>query len=292
VLRLLQPSAAVALARPASGVPQLAQRRHSFRWHEPPHPMAQRRLQLADGSHTFRSPAAGSLHDLASHHVVQSRVIFPGAGYLEMARAACAAVAGSGPGAALRGIFFLQPLEAERSGLQIECAIAAQTFEVRSGLPSSGDVLQDAETNCTGEAGPAKASPAPQRVGHAAVHGLCTRAVQAEAMYGGFDQVGLQYGPEYRTLLQVWSGGAQGIARLRTRVARQGTQVHPADLDDALCLGVIVSDSSDSQARLPFAVDEARLHAAAGVLWAVRATPAHLQSSPDVTVRHADSTAL
>ena len=173
-----------------------------------------------------------------------------------MARAACAAAAGSGPGAALRDIFFLQPLEAERSGLQIECAIAAQTFEVRSGVPSDGGVLKDAESNCTGEAGPAKASRALQRVGHAAVHGLCTRAVQAEAMYGGFDQVGLQYGPEYRTLRQVWSGRAQGIARLRTRVARQGTQVHPADLDDALCLGVIVSDSSDGQARLPFAVGE------------------------------------
>ena len=123
---------------PASGVPHLAQRRHSFRWHEPPHPMAQCRLQPADGSHTFRSPAAGSLHALVSHHVVQSRVIFPGAGYLEMARAACAAVAGSGPGAVLRGIFFLQPLEAERSGLQIECAIAAETFKVRSGVPSDG----------------------------------------------------------------------------------------------------------------------------------------------------------
>ncbi|MGA1104825.1 MAG: hypothetical protein ACO3T7_14470, partial [Pseudomonadales bacterium] len=33
----------------------------------------------------FRSPTIGALHALVADHVVQGRVIFPGAGYLEVA---------------------------------------------------------------------------------------------------------------------------------------------------------------------------------------------------------------
>ena len=57
----------------------------------------QRRLPSSDGATLFRSPAAGALHALVADHIVQGRVLFPGAGYLEMARAAVA----SGGGGAL-----------------------------------------------------------------------------------------------------------------------------------------------------------------------------------------------
>ena len=82
--------------------------------------------------------------------------------------------------------------------------------------------------------------------------------------------MGLQYGPGYRTLEQAWGGNdGAAVARLRVRSARQGTQVHPADLDDALCLSAIVSSSSTNETRLPFAVDAALLQGAPGQLWAV-----------------------
>ena len=66
---------------------------------------------------TYRTPAAGALLALVADHVVQGRVVFPGAGYLEMARAACPCVAasgGAGGGAVLSRAFFLFLLE--RSG--------------------------------------------------------------------------------------------------------------------------------------------------------------------------------
>ena len=83
--------------------PSLTFRRRAFLWRNAPHPFAQRTVPSSDGgSMIFRSPAAASFIHLIEHHVAQGRVIFPGAGYLEMARAAGAA--------ALRGVYFLLPL--------------------------------------------------------------------------------------------------------------------------------------------------------------------------------------
>ena len=58
----------------------------------------------------------------------------------------------------------------------------------------------------------------------------------------------------------------------QVEVSREGTQVHPADLDDALCTSAIISSSGsgDSEARLPFAIDGALLQGVPGNLWAVR----------------------
>ena len=91
-------------------------------------------------------------------------------------------------------------------------------------------------------------------------------------MYDACDSIGLQYGPGYRTLTHTWaSGGVVASARLRTRLVRRGAQVHPADLDDALCVGGLASsDSEDGETRLPFAVEDAQLRGVIGKLWAVR----------------------
>ena len=68
---------------------------------------------------------------------MQGRVIFPGAGYLEVARAALTT------GVALRDIFFLQPLDVEAPGLFVECVVANGLFEVRS-------CGEDAVSGCNG----------------------------------------------------------------------------------------------------------------------------------------------
>ena len=97
-------------------------------------------------------------------------------------------------------------------------------------------------------------------------------AVDVSAVYAGFDAAGLQYGPGYRTLAQAWGGASTAAAaRLRTRTSQHGTQVHPADLDDALCVSALASGGgSAGKTRLPFAVDGALLQGAPGALWAVR----------------------
>ena len=111
---------------------------------------------------------------------------------------------------------------------------------------------------------------------------LCPRTAEVDALYDMFHSIGLEYGPGYRTLSHLWGGRDNAAAaRLRVRTQLQGTQVHPADLDDALCLSALTSGGDgSSETRLPFAVDDALLRGAAGKLWAVRYKPARPWPQP------------
>ena len=244
-------------------------RRHAFPWREAsafpwlhlPHPCVQHRLSVSGSSDYFRSSAAGCLLALVADHIVQGRVIFPGAGYLEVARAALTT------GVALRDIFFLQPLDVEAPGLFVECVVANGLFEVRS---CGEDAVMDATVHCTGAIATTSGG---LRVDNALAHApCCVHGAHVGALYDSFDAAGLQYGPGYRTVTHAWGGTDGASARLCSRSSREGTQVHPADLDDALCTSAIISSSGsgDSEARLPFAIDGALLQGVPGDLWAVR----------------------
>ena len=207
------------------------------------------------------------MHAVVANHIVQGRIIFPGAGYLEMARAAAKAP--------LRGVHFLQPLGVEVQGVLVECAVVDGRFEIRS---SQDEDFADATIHCSGTLGAngewTRVVPASMRV--------CSHAAHVGALYEGFAAVGLQYGPRYRTLSQAWGSTSGAMARLRARSTQEGTAVHPADLDDALCASALIASSGKggSETRLPFAVDDAHLQGASGELWAVRVsgcTPAHLR---------------
>ena len=100
---------------------------------------------------------------------------------------------------------------------------------------------------------------------------LCTRSAHMEQTYDDYYRCGLQYGPSYRTLAIGWGGAsATSVARLRARQKLEGTQVHPADLDDACCTSGAIVIGRGSETRLPFAVDDVQLQGAPGKLWAVR----------------------
>ena len=151
--------------------------------------------------------------------------------------------------------------------LLLDCAIGDGRFDVRS---RDAAALEDVQMHCSGALVVAndsgqRASPASTR-GHS-----CAHAAHVCSLYDGFSIVGLQYGPGYRTLACVWGGASDALARLRARATREGTAVHPADLDDALCTGAAIASSGSGEARLPFAVDDALLRGTPGApSWAVR----------------------
>ena len=245
-----------AAAQTAGVVSPLVYRHRAFPWCDPPHPFVQRVILSSDGTTLFQSPVAGALRSLVADHVVQGRVIFPGTGYLEVARAAGAT--------ALHGTFFLQPLAAETTGLLVECAVSNGRFEVRT---SECETFEDATVHCSGAM--TTDNEGWQRVDHALLRTI-SRPADVAVLYDGFDAVGLQYGPGYRTLVNAWGGASNALARLRSRSTHEGTQVHPADLDDALCTSAAMALSGGGETRLPFALDDAVLHGAPGELWSVR----------------------
>jgi len=248
----------------------LEYRRQAFPWVDPPHPFAQREVWISDETYALRSPAEGALHAMVADHVVHGGVVFPGTGYLELARAA--ATGRTAP----HSVYFLQPLAVETPGLVIDCTVGNGRFEVRSA--ESEDGLADGATvHCSGKLVAAKR---PQRIDQALAR-LCAHASSVDGLYDSFETKKLQYGPSFRTLTQAWAGTASAAARLQKRTAYGGTVVHPADLDDTLCTGALTSSSADGNVtRLPFAVDDALLVAARGALWAVRCACDRRTKSP------------
>lgn len=254
-------------------IPPSMYRRHTLPWCDPPHPFVQHCLTSGERSliwplifHEglalepkviFRSRAAGSLHALVAGHVLQGRIIFPGAGYLEMMRAA-----GS---VSLHTVDFLKPLAVESPGLLVESAVFESHTEVRSRTPSSTGIVT--MLHCSGVVATGSTW---RNLDHSWLH-IPTRAADVVALFDGFNAVGLQYGPTYRTLVQAWGGTRGASACLRPRSTQEGTQVHPADLDDALCTAAASASEGGRYLRLPFAVDDALLQGAPGEMWAVSA---------------------
>jgi acyl transferase domain-containing protein len=254
--------------------------RHDFVACDSVHPFIQW-CHSSNQTVSFASSVAGVLYMLVADHVVQGRVIFPGVGYLEMGRAASHSL--SRPSIRLQDIFYLQPLATERAGMRVACVCTDNRFEVHSYDSVESD---DASVHCSGVFA-SGAHHSWQHCDHALLRAcLLARASDAATLYDGYNAVGLQYGPGYRTLTQVWPSGRCGAARLRVRLTLQGTQVHPADLDDATCLGAVLAQrSGGSEARLPFAVDVAELMSGtARALRAVRASHSLTTTAPHISI--------
>ena len=230
----------------------LAYRQRAYPWRHTPHPFAEHRAVASGQRTSFRSNAAHIL-ELVAHHVVKQRVVLPAAGYLEMARAAADA---SDAASTLRGVVFLKPLFVETVGLLVECALADGRFEV---CGSTDGAVADSTLHCSGALA---ARDGWLRIEHESVRGSCPRTVHVGMLYDGFQAIHLEYGPGYRTLVKAWSGVSNAGAQLRVRSTREGTQVHPADLDDAICLSMLCSPRTEvcSEARLTFSVEKASLH--------------------------------
>ncbi|KOO53619.1 type i fatty acid, partial [Chrysochromulina tobinii] len=157
-------------------VPQLAFRRSAFTWRESAHPFIQQRIASSQEGVLFRSPLVGAVHALVADHVVQGRVIFPGAGYLELARAA----SGS---SALQAVFFLQPLALESAGSYIECSVTAGSFEIRTGS------MLEIAVHCTGSFASSGVPAGVSRMSLAALHShVGSRVVDVGALYDAFDK--------------------------------------------------------------------------------------------------------
>ena len=265
-------------------------KRRPLAWRDPVHPLLQRRLPATPPALAlFHSPVAGALRSLAAEHIVRSHIVFPGAAYLEMARAASSAFAPAPAGVALREIFFLRPLElpADAPGPEaaawVECALLeGGGFEVRSGVEGAASDEYSA-THCMGTHG-AAAADGWRDVDEAALKRHCVKAADTAAFYASFYDGGLQYGPAYRRVEELWvsESGAEATARLRRRTDLQQTLVHPADLDGALQSTKVLASGEDveGQIRLPFSVDAALMRGPAqGSLWVVRA-PAGSTAAP------------
>ena len=240
--------------------------RTTFPWFEVSHPFLQVALPSTDPNHparAFVSRMHGNLRSLVADHVVQDRIIFPAAGYLEMAHATSLA---SKMPSKLNGVFFLLPLSlsdaAEDALVTIEIT-PQMNFQV-----SSIGISGDAEVHCSGNLLPTVQTE--EMLSFAGVRERCTDTIQVSTFYSSLHMSGLSYGPKFRLIDSIWAAPEKlpRLAVLSPRKSHQGMNTHPADLDAALQLSVANLDAADSKARLPFAVDDVHFQPCTGSLWA------------------------
>lgn len=203
-----------------------------------------------------------------SDHRVAGRPILPGVAYLEMARAAVAQVTGR-PTPQLRNVAWLRPLTGE-GPVQVSIALRPAgedrvTFEILSGedvLHCQGlAVLEDAGLDGFHDLDALRAT-------------LDGEELDGEDCYLRFATLGLDYGPQFRTLRRVWTGPGQALAQLEVadpqELAPYG--LHPGLMDGALQASLALRLTADGEPglSLPFALGtlEAR-HACAAAMWAV-----------------------
>ena len=231
---------------PGTGIGHVHVRRRTFVWRAPPHPLLWRRcLPTASDEDVFETTfeRGGAAHALVADHVVHGRVVFPGAAYLEMAR-------GATHEPQLHDVVFLQPLFVEEPHVRLRCTARA---DGRIDFENGGCVHGVLRSSRHG----------PPLHGTALVVAAASRLRDVAQLYERFHATGLQYGPQYRRLRAVWAmaDGGEGVGQLRRRTDLAGTAVHPADMDDAMCVSGAIHPPNEL--GVPAAIDLACLAGAA-----------------------------
>ncbi|PCG85174.1 non-ribosomal peptide synthetase [Streptomyces sp. WZ.A104] len=249
--------------------------RHPFRrdrhWTEP-RPVAQVRLGRQDhpllGRRTDRTEPTWqarldteALPYLADHRI-QGTVVFPAAGYLEMAAQAVRRLTG-GATAVLTGIDLRKALflpDGEDRTVEVSLSLENAAFTVASAAGDDGEravhvsgVVRTGQRRRTGP--PLDA---------AAIRSRTVRRLEGPDCYTALAALGYDYGPAFRAVEEVWIGRGEVLARIRPPRAigddAAEHHLHPVLLDACfqtlLTPQILEGPAPGKGIRLPLSLDE------------------------------------
>ncbi|UJB20890.1 MULTISPECIES: HSAF biosynthetic non-ribosomal peptide synthetase/polyketide synthase [Lysobacter] len=232
------------------------------------HPLLGRRM--ANAEPTWEAKLDAEHLPYLQDHRIQGNVLFPAAGYIEMAAQAVRAMTG-GASAAIADIELRKALflpDSEAASVQLSFSSDGAGFNVST-------LSADGLDRTVHAAGSVRASQG-QRPGPA----LDARAVRERsplylarsACYDALAAMGYHYGPAFQGIEEVWVGHGEALARIVPTEQLQGGAAdhhfHPAMLDacfQALLTPQILKrqsgDADDSGIRLPLSIQEVRTDA-------------------------------
>ncbi|GAA1678471.1 type I polyketide synthase [Streptomyces yatensis] len=229
---------------------------------------------------------------LADHRLGGS-VVMPATGYAEALLAAGRAVHG-------------RPVEVAHLDVSASLVVPwadASAVRLRVGLDPDTTL---ATVTSTDERGPeprahARArvrpllSPRPGPVDPERLRARCTTRISGEAHYAACAEVGLVYGPAFRTLDEVRLGARTSVATYRHEAPGAPYTAHPALLDGALQTGVALLHDRlrDRGAYLPASIGAVRVWSApspTGIMWVTEREATDSEVCWDITVADADGT--
>ncbi|MEO7594098.1 MAG: polyketide synthase dehydratase domain-containing protein, partial [Byssovorax sp.] len=198
-------------------------------------------------------------------HQVQGVVVFPGAGTLEMALAAGEERFGKSP-FTVTNVSFVEVLAlSDHAAAEVQMVTTEEQpgrlrFQVSSLTPGAASSTWTAHARGTIEQGEvAAASP---RLDLGSVRARLGAPEPVQATYAELGKRGLDYGPAFRGLIELWQGDGEALGRVRLPEAAgavTGYHLHPALLD--ACFHVLAGALRDGGQTpwLPVEVGSLRL---------------------------------
>jgi len=233
------------------------------------HPLLGHRIDTAQTC--YESQPDPALLPYLADHKVGGAVVFPAAGYLEMALAVADGVEGATDDGTLVLTEFelrrplLLPLEARPPVVHVTRSAEDGQLRIHS---RDGDRADDWVLHAIGRAARARRTANAGRIDLAAIRDRCPRELPADVLYARADQHGVQYGPRFRALDRVWGGADEALGEVRPPMAVEAASdsylFHPVALDACFqtVLTCILSarDGEGHRAYLPLRVDRLSLH--------------------------------
>lgn len=213
-----------------------------------------------------------STHPLLLEHEVAGRILFPAAGYVELARAAGREVLGLSQ-VCLEDLRFERPLMWNPDETDPDASVV-----VRATIDSTDDQFtlysrprgasrdEPWATHARARIGPA-GPPSPDLSTVAACKERCDTSVDIDEYRTAMASVGLRYGPTFLSLIEADSGEDVAVGRIRLPgdASRSGLSLHPGQLDAVFHLvGLAVRDVDDGRFQLPIGIDSVSVFREAG----------------------------
>ncbi|RJQ81627.1 non-ribosomal peptide synthetase/type I polyketide synthase [Amycolatopsis panacis] len=198
-------------------------------------------------------------------HRIEGTVVFPAAGYLEMAAQAVRALTGAvGAGVSLADIELRKALvlpEADTRAVQLSFSSQDGTF----GIATVAGEGQEPTLHATG----AVRSQQRREFGPALdLDGIQARGVRhldGPGCYEKLAEMGYHYGPAFQGIDEVWLAPGEALARISPAAAlgdgAEGHHVHPALMDScfqSLLTPLILDEDRTEGIRLPLTIEEIR----------------------------------
>jgi acyl transferase domain-containing protein len=240
------------LALPLPGYPW----RHQRHWYETDasqasrcapalHPILARRLDT--DVPTWEADLDRSSVGFLQDHCIQGTVVFPGAGYVEMAAYAARCLFGDLALTTFASVAFRRALYlgADQT-VTLRLSVDPLTYEFRIASRVFNQPQAAWQLHCSGQLlTGSRAAPAPANLDALALR--CATSVSASDCYAHFERLGLEYGPLFRGIASLRRGADEALARIAVPPALEGEMhsfgIHPALLD--LCFQTLA-------AALPF----------------------------------------
>ncbi|KPA15114.1 MlnC [Candidatus Magnetomorum sp. HK-1] len=203
-------------------------------------------------------------HFLLRDHVVDRNMMLPGAAFLEMARAAGSLARKKMSVLQMTQITWISPLRMdnhdasrevfihlwpENSHVEYEISTAPQLDDLKKNVHSRGTLIYGNENIVHAD-----------NIDIEFVKNRCTKMISSEQSYSRFKSQGLHYGPSFQTIQTIYFNDSEAIASIAIPQQFQKDfqlfGIHPLLLDGSWQTLIGISDKSEANLFVPFALDE------------------------------------